>query len=400
MTELWRRACGCLLTAGMVNPAMAQTSVPRETEGWHLPALRSDDGDVTGRLGGRLHFDLVKFDDDGRMRDNASGWQVRRAWVNLIGEIYGFDYRISVDNADDEHSYKSFYIRHKLGPGVLTVGQFKPAFSLDDSISSDDISLMDRAYVGTQLAPLFRLGVAYIGSTAGKDATYAASLYSLNDIDGVRANGDGKTLRLTWAPVHDEERVLHVGLSLAKEHYASSSNADLPPSMTALPAGPKSRRSRLRLIRIQDGLPVDADKYDLELAGRAGPWSLQGEYGGAVYGDGVQRAVVHASYLQLSYFLSGEGRPYNADTARFDTVQAPAWELAVRYDHVDANQRQWGMSPSSDLAVDNWTMGVNWYVNANLRLMINLIDGHERNQLNDAVLDHTRALTGRLQFIF
>ncbi len=387
-----------MLAACAAVPAMAELPTKRPAA-WHLPTFKSADGKVTAQLGGRLHLDLVKFDDDGRGRPNASGWQVRRGWVNLIGKLYGFDYRVSVDYADHMRSYKSVYLRHRLGPGVLTVGQFKPYFSLDDTISSDDIVMMDRAFVATQLAPLFRLGAAYLGNAG--DVTYGLALYSLNDLDKVRPNGEGQALRLTWAPLHEEGRVLHLGLSLAHERYARSSNAALPPGMAVRPAGAKSDRSRLRLFRIQDGEAVAADKHAFELGTVTGSWSFQGEYGGARYDDDIQRALVRSWYGQVSYFLTGQARPYSRGTGRFDSVEAPgAWELAVRYDHIDARQRRIGQPDLSDRGVDAWTLGLNWYANPNLRLMFDYIDSRNRDRLLARTLDHTRALIGRLQFVF
>jgi phosphate-selective porin OprO/OprP len=398
MQMQWR-TMGSLLLAMAGEAAMAEPTWRQVGDGWHLPMLQDADGDVTAQLGGRLHLDVVKFDDDNRLRDNASGVQVRRAWVHVLGKAYGFDYRVAIDNADRTRSWKSVYIRHRLGPGSLTVGQFKPAFSLDDTISSDDIMLMERAYVATQLAPLFRLGVAYQGRGPA-NTTYAITRYRLNDLDGVRASGNAHALRLTWAPVHDAVRTLHVGLSLADETYDRLGNAARPPTAVVTPAGPKARRSQLRLFRIRDGLPVEAHKYAVELAGRAGPWSLQGETGGAVFGDGVQRAVVRTSYLQASYFLRGQGQPYNAGTGRFDTVDAPAWSLTARYDYITASQRPLGQAVATDYAVHNWKLGTTWYVDANTRLMLNLIDGRERDRLRGTLIDHTRAISARVQFIF
>ncbi|HHW4675000.1 MAG TPA: porin, partial [Xylella fastidiosa subsp. pauca] len=48
----------------------------------------------------------------------------------------------------------------------------------------------------------------------------------------------------------------------------------------------------------------------------------------------------------------------------------------------------------------SWTLGVNWYIQPNLRLMLDLIDSRNRDHLVGTTLDHTRALTGRFHYDF
>jgi phosphate-selective porin OprO/OprP len=54
-----------------------------------------------------------------------------------------------------------------------------------------------------------------------------------------------------------------------------------------------------------------------------------------------------------------------------------AWEIAGRFSHVDLNFRegvQGGVSPLGSVRggeEDIWTIGVNWYLNANLRASLN-----------------------------
>jgi phosphate-selective porin OprO and OprP len=92
-------------------------------------------------------------------------------------------------------------------------------------------------------------------------------------------------------------------------------------------------------------------------------------------------------YIQGSWVVTGESRRYNLYNGAF---QAPrpfsplawpfgigAWELAVRYSHTDLNYKQGDDgTPGSLFAVrggeqDIWTLGVNWYLNANVRLSFN-----------------------------
>jgi phosphate-selective porin OprO/OprP len=84
-------------------------------------------------------------------------------------------------------------------------------------------------------------------------------------------------------------------------------------------------------------------------------------------------------YAFVSYFLTGEHRPYDLGNGRFGRVKPRAnfdptrgdwgaWEIATRYSYLDLNDR--------DLTggrLWNLTAGINWYLYPNLRLMFNYV---------------------------
>jgi len=107
----------------------------------------------------------------------------------------------------------------------------------------------------------------------------------------------------------------------------------------------------------------------------------------------------------LSWFVTGESRGYDRKTGRFARIKdirhkAGAFELALRYDHMRGEQHLSGQPDLIDARTDAWTLGGNWYLRPNLRFMLNLIDSRNRDYLAAATVDHTRAVTGRLQFDF
>ncbi|MFZ0694465.1 MAG: porin [Alphaproteobacteria bacterium] len=102
------------------------------------------------------------------------------------------------------------------------------------------------------------------------------------------------------------------------------------------------------------------------------------------------------SYAQASDFLTGESRNYNPAIARFERVtprsnlgQAGGWgafELTGRISNLnfdDGSQFQKGEET-------DYTLGLNWYLNPNIRLMANYI--WVRNNVT-AVGDCTNALS-------
>jgi phosphate-selective porin OprO and OprP len=92
----------------------------------------------------------------------------------------------------------------------------------------------------------------------------------------------------------------------------------------------------------------------------------------------------NGGYVSLSYFLTGENRIYDRRLGRegstyiarpfspFFSVRAEdgrwiwgpgAWEVAVRYSHLDLNN-----GPIQGGVLDGMTVGLNWYLNTNLKV--------------------------------
>lgn len=375
-------------------------------------AAESADGNVTANLGGRIHWDFAHFDNDDRGTPNRNDSEIRRLWIDVSGKFYGFGYKIEGDFAGLQDDFnnkgieaKDVYITRAFGnAGTLSIGQFKQYFTLDDRTGSNYGQFLERSGAASTLAPLYRKAVSWQG--AGKDYTWAASVYSLESIDVSNIKGDAFGGRATWAPGATDGDVLHLGLSLAHERYdhpGSGGAAAL--SIRPRPAGHLSDNSRVTLARFADGLDTDVDKWSLEYAQVRGPLSWQSEYSGGVFDDGAQRATVQSAYGFVSWFVTGESRAYDRKTGRFTRVkalnhEAGAFELALRYDRMWGEQHRIGGADLIDASTASWTLGANWYLKPNLRLMLDLIDSRNRDHLAGTTLDHTRAVTGRFHYDF
>ena len=79
-------------------------------------------------------------------------------------------------------------------------------------------------------------------------------------------------------------------------------------------------------------------------------------------------------YLQAAYTLTGETRGYKAGSGAFAAIkpkgEGGAWELVARYEDADIDVP--GRSLSADL--ERLVLGVNWYVNKNVKFMLNYVD--------------------------
>jgi phosphate-selective porin OprO/OprP len=122
---------------------------------------------------------------------------------------------------------------------------------------------------------------------------------------------------------------------------------------------------------------------NFETAYTNGPFTVQGEY----LGSSVKQNTSEISetynftnyYAQISYFITGEHRPYKNSYATFgrlkpknifmdDEKGSGAWELALRYTHTDLNSKNINGGEQGDI-----TFGTNWYLNSATRVMFNYV---------------------------
>ncbi|RMH93236.1 porin [Lysobacter pythonis] len=370
------------------------------------PAFAADGGrPVTASLGGRLHLDFAHFDNDTRGKPNKNGTEIRRAWLGVSGKFFAVDYKLEADFSSDPIIARDVYLSRSFGKaGRLTIGQFKQYFSLDDRTSSNYGSFLERGHAGSTLAPLYRLGASWQANPG--DFSLAASVYSLESINVWQVKGRAVGGRATWSPAPREGDVLHLGVSLARERYDTpGANGVSALRIRPRPAGHLSDNNRPTLVDFSAGRDTDVGKWSLEYAQVHGPWSWQGEFSGATFDDGAQRGQILAAYGMLSWFATGESRAYDRKTGRFTRIKnirhkAGAFELALRYDRMQGAQHAYGMPDARRASTDAWTLGGNWYLRKNLRLMLNLIETRNRDRLSGLTTDRTRALTGRLHFDF
>ena len=129
--------------------------------------------------------------------------------------------------------------------------------------------------------------------------------------------------------------------------------------------------------------------YDEEFAFVYGPFSAQAEGAQAevTRSTAAQKNLsFSAAYAFISYFLTGEHRGYSKANGWFDRVHPlhnfgtynkdggrgwGAWELAARYSYIDLNDQNIQGGRMADV-----TVGLNWYLNPNMRVMLNYVRSH------------------------
>jgi phosphate-selective porin OprO/OprP len=362
----------------LASPPQDTQAAPEETgeQGFKTSTdgglrVESNDGAYQFRLNGRVLVDGAVYDDD--ETELGDGTEFRRARISIRGKIRDvWQYRLQYDVTDSAaDGIRDAYIRYTgFEPVEITLGQFKEFFSLEELTSSNDTTFMERA-LPNAFSPGRSLGIG--ATTNGDNWSFGAGLFSEgpdSNEDEETDEGWGLSARGTFAPIFTETQLVHVGGSFA--YREPDDNGEL-----GFSARPESHITNERLVDTGTLEGVD-DFYQMgfETAAVFGPFSAQAEY---IYTDvsSDEDADFDGWYLYGSYVLTGESRPYAPEDGTFDIIEPNnplgaggigAWEVGLRYSQLALND-----GDIEGGREDNITLGLNWYVNDNIRFMLNYI---------------------------
>ncbi|MGE0386140.1 MAG: OprO/OprP family phosphate-selective porin [Gammaproteobacteria bacterium] len=397
--------------AGHTEIKAAASTLPKiETRG--KLEVATHDGDFSWRIGGRTHLDgAVYGNDEGtnalgnpRRTAMAGGTDMRRARLELAANLWRvwnlrLQYEFTGSGAGGIRDAWIRYLVKGSQPGYIQVGNFKEPFSLDELNSSNSDPFIEQA-----LPNVFYLSrlIGIQGSTWGRTWTLTGGVFGDNIAPGANqpgctgsgctgndTEGYSFTGRFTWSPIHSEssDRVLHFGLA------GSWRRPDMG-NVVRYAARPESFVARDALIDTGSIGRVEAiRRVGVEAAGNYGPLSLQGEYfynGLERDGPNVRDVDFDGWYILGTYVLTGESRVYKFEEGVFDNPKPRrivgkggigAWELAMRYSAVDLEDAEIAtancrVTPAATITCgsqSNFTFGVNWYPNTNLKFMANYV---------------------------
>ena len=385
-------------------------------------------------ISGQMQADEVFFGQGPESRNDVGdlqdGAQFRRLRIGARGTICEvLEYSLGVDFAlANQPSYLDNYIEWRQLPWVqnIRVGHYFEPFSLERVTQNRNNTFMERSLVDT-FAPARNMGAMTYGTTESERATWAIGTFRTNsDNTGNDSfdSGQALTMRGTWLPWWDEasDGRYYMHLGAAYSYRLTSQNQvrfrNTPeirkqqPSTVFGPVGLPSPSN------YQNGVPspfapifVDTgnikarnfELFDPEFALILGPLSLQSEYAFAqVEQIGGPPLFFNGYMAQVSYFLTGEHRPYDRklgihkrlepfeDFFRVRTksqgIQTGlgAWEVAARFSNIVLNNRNIQGNNLTD-----FTVGLNWYLNPYTRWKFNYIrafleDERKGNSLTDA----------------
>lgn len=375
----------------------------------------------TLQIGGLLNIDYLWIDQDDANRasvgDAENVFDFRRARLTGRGEAYDVvEYAIGFDFAlDGRPSFLDNFIAVRELPllGTLLAGHFFEPFSLERYTFIRFTTFMERSLADT-FAPARNLGIM-ARNTLGEHqrGTWAVGWFRSNSNsfgeDFNSTSASAVTTRITWLPMYDEANegrsLLHLGAaytyrseeqdqiqfqSFPEARAGTPQPAGIPPFVdTGIIAAGSDQRVGTEVLLIR------------------GPLTLQGEYiFTSVDQIAAPRLTFHGAYGFISYFLTGEHRTYNKSLGTLDRVfpfenffrvrteegieqGRGAWEVAVRYSHIDLD--------SENIAggtLDDVTLALNWHLNPFTRIRWEYIHA----QLNRAPIGESLAHIGGMRF--
>jgi phosphate-selective porin OprO/OprP len=380
--------------------------------------VTSADGESSFRLGGRIHFDGNWFSDTNDV-DFGDGTQLRRAWIDIEGRVWGdWQYKLAYNLADSGRAgFQDVYLQYSgLDRTLLRLGHFKEPLGLELLAASNNITFMERA-LPTVLLPSRSVGAAVYRTFDSVTATlgvFGEGIDKLSDAaDSSTAGLDegwATSGRLTFAPVRSDTQVLHFGAS-AGYRKANDYGGTQVGTPLRLRQRPEANVTSIRLV--DTGSIAEVDDlllWGLEAAWVNGPFSLQAEYMSMDISrdGGLPDLRFSGYYLFGSWILTGESRRYNFDRGVFTNPRVGAlagrggigaWELAARFSQVDLSDRVGGPGAVPGGEQSNMTLGVNWYPNDNLRFMLNwirVLDVDRPGSIYDGAEPDIMALRGQI----
>jgi phosphate-selective porin OprO/OprP len=315
------------------------------------------------RLDGRLHLDSAQFEED--VSPLADATKIRRARVRADFH-FGDDWRLRADRdvGGVVEGWKSLYLEYRgFRRTRLTLGNQLVPFSLDELTGSNDTMFMERA-LPNALSPGILTGLTYAKWRGGWSLAGGVFGNDLSAQDRRQSTGRGVAMRVTAAPVREENRTVHFGAAFELRQ----------PNELRFRERPESYTTSTRLLDTGSIAGVDDTlTIGLESAAVLGAFQIQGEYLMAeVNRKDASALSFDGWYLAASYVLDGQARSYSRRSGRFGAVEANrtrgAWELAARYSVLDLNDQE--LSGGYE---ENTTLGLNWYAHSNFRLMLNYV---------------------------
>ncbi len=366
-------------TVAKDNQKTSATKTVKADDGYKVSTkggikIESNDGNFKAQLGGRILADFAWYDED--KSNLGEGTKFRATRLFLAGTLFkDWHFKGQYDFADDKAAAKDVYISYTgLEPFYFKVGHYKPPFSMEQLTSIRFITFLERGLTDNFVPG--RLWGASVG-TSGHHWSATAGVFGATSSGDVVDEGDENWSgigRVTYAPINEKTRVLHLGLS---GRYLIANDESV-----RFRAKPESNVTNVRFV--DTGVMSDVDStlsLNAELATVLGPFSLQSQY----VHVSVDRQGINSdpdfqgAYVFASYFLTGESRNYHGKDGSFGRLTPHknlnlihgglgAWEFITRYSWIDLTDDV--ISGGNER---NYTVGLNWYPTPYVRFMMNYI---------------------------
>jgi phosphate-selective porin OprO/OprP len=388
------------------------------------------------------------------------GVNARRARIGVIGKFMGdWEYSLVYDFGGSPDGFGGLAPGSLPGGGTSGIeqawlsytgfkglaiegGYMDSLYTLDNATSSNDIMFMERAsssVIANNIAASdFRsqggirgyddwiwAGAYFTGPVSGTIHSDSISKTSAPQLARITTFGEseqyGSFGRLTFQALQGPGYSVHIGGDaefLLRPPVGPASPTVIASRTLTLSDRPEVRIDPTTILSTGPIANVShAQVYSAEAAAGLGPLFFQGEY----FWFKVEREFglpslnFNGGYVEASWTITGESRKYIPATGAyggiipFNPVNPSgtgwgAWEIAGRYSVMNLNDQIGSIAGIAGGQQTIYTAGLNWYVNSNIRFMLNYLHGTVEKQASAVSTVNTGAnfdaIAGRMQIAF
>ena len=401
--------------------ALAKTQ-PKISLGANGFTFASGDSNFIAQLHGVVQFDGRTFFGDNGLNGN-DGFLIRRARPIFSGTVFhDFDFNFTPDFGGSTVQIQDAYVNYRYSPALqLQAGKFKSPVGLEQLQSDPSTSFNERS-LATDLVPNRDLGVALKGDLFGGEASYTLGVFNgAADFNGTTTNQtfqDDKAFagRVFFQPWKNSDLNglrgfgFGVGGSYQANHPATNAATGLTPGF--------STDGQQKFFTYSSGVNASGAAWRVSPQGYYyyGPFGLLAEY--VISDQQVKKGAASADLdntaweVSGSWLLTGEDASYAGITPLhpFDPRNNHwgAWQLVARYAELDVDKKAfkgnvYADSTKSASAATAWSVGLNWYLNKNIRANLSyshtVFDGYTGSAAGVGKQDEN-VLFSRLQLAF
>jgi len=382
------------------------------------PTISSGDGRFSMSLRTRFQVDAASFMQKDNLpaavvgRDLSSGAVVRRAYLGIEGRTFRdfwYEFRLNFGGSNGEASTENPNLARVAYVGIpnfrINVGVIQPIFTYGNTVSSGQLTFIERAEAINMATDNFggedaRRGIELTFQKTdflygGDNIVLSGAITGakVGTTTGHGAGGDEQTQalgRFAYRLWSDGTSNVQIGGSASRLTHLSPTTAGV-----TLEDRPEIRIDGTRLV--STGAVTSREGSNM--------WGIDGEFNidrffmageymrYTLQRPGLPNAKFDAWYVEGSFVLAGASKVYGASAMNNEVgswgaprVSAPfslkggswgAWELAARFANTDLNFNEGSLglaTPAGGVRGGEskiWTIGLNWYLNNNVRLTVN-----------------------------
>jgi phosphate-selective porin/CheY-like chemotaxis protein len=300
--------------------------------------FKSVDGAFEYKIGGHVLSDIAFHQDD--QSDLPNGSNFRKVKPFIKGKLFNdwlFIFNPNFSNGDVNLEYANLAYAG-FDNTILRLGVTDEVWGIENWSSEKYTTFVERSIINALCLCDFRMSFGY--NTWGDNWSFATGIYGGNpSANSSDDEGYGFSGRFTYAPINEDSKTLHFGVSGILRHPDQADN-----SMRIAP----HPESHITSPLLDTGSIINVDyatAYSLEFASVYGPFSLQSEFmQQQIYRQHENNLNFNGFYIYASWFLTGESRNYDSTEAIFGHTKPKhnlhqggtgAWEIGIRYSYLD-----------------------------------------------------------------